>query len=255
MQWKQVVLTIYLCIAVFGQSSFFSAQTIKANAVGTGAIVENIQFDNDMTTAVVRVVNNSAKDITGFDLSVDLNYKNGETKHSEMLVEFLPKMVSLQSQGKDVGPGEGALHPGNAEEVTVNLVPPSAKNQLASARIQVDMVAYRDLSADGQNERALLRLSNMRKERALADLKAAEIISAAAANTITPDPRGMALKQLRELHDRAMKSGDSGSFAIEIENIIQDLERDQRIDLKSYARERNKDAVLHSQHQRIGGVQ
>ncbi len=232
-----------------------SRANIQARTIGTGATVENVQFDDGMITAIARVVNNSAKDVTGFDLSIDVEYKNGKTRHFEKLVELLPKMIFLQSAGANVPAGEGALHPGKSEQITVNLAPPSAKNQIAAARIQVDMVAYHDLTADGQNERALLRLANMRKERALADLKAAEIISAAVANSVTPDPRGMALKQLRELHEQAKKNGDSGAFALEIKNIIEDLERDERVDLKSYARQRNKDAVLHLEHQRIGGVQ
>ena len=219
-----------------------------------GAIVDNVQFDKEMTTALVRVLNQSGKDITGFDISVDVRYRNGRIKHFERLVELLPKMVFQQTIHHSPVLGEGSLRPGKIEDVTINLVPPTDKNLVLSAEIKVDMVAYMDLSAEGQNQEAVGRLVALRKGHVEADMKAAEIISTAAADTVTPDPRGMALRQLRQLQsEQEKRNDDTGGFSIELQAIIHDLERDQNVDLKSFARRRNEDAVVKSSHTRIGG--
>jgi len=226
---------------------------IQLGSAEMGAVVDNVQFDKDMTIAVVRILNKSQKDITAFNLSVDVHYRNGRTKHFERLVELLPKMVFQQTVNASPKLGEGALHPGKTEEVTINLVSPTDKNLVLSADIKLDMAVDLDLSAEGPNQGAIDRLVALRKGHIDADLKAAEIISAAAADTVTPDPRGMALRQLRLLHEQAKTNNDTGGFSHEIQNIIQDLERDQNIDLKSYARQRNRDAVTKSAHVKIGG--
>ena len=226
----------------------------QPNSASIGAIVDNVQFNREMTTALVRVLNQSGKDITGFDISVDVRYRNGRTKHFERLVELLPKMVFQQVVHDSPTLGEGALRPGNIEDVTINLVPSADKNLVLSADIKVDMVVYLDLNAEGQNQEAIGRLIALRKGHVDADIKAAEIISTAAADTVTPDPRGMALRQLRQLQsEQEKRNDDTGGFSIELQTIIHDLERDQNVDLKSYARQRNKDAIVKLSHTKIGG--
>ena len=108
---------------------------IQLGSAEIGAVVDNVQFDKDMTTALVRVLNKSQKDITALNMSVDVHYRNGRTKHFERLVELLPKMVFQQMVNASPTLGEGALHPGKIEEVTINLVPPTDKNLVLSADI------------------------------------------------------------------------------------------------------------------------
>jgi hypothetical protein len=248
MQLRLIVLTLASTLSVAQNSLSFA----QSGGPEIGAVIDNVEFDKNMTTAVVRVFNQSAKDITAFNLSVDVHYRNGRTKHFERLIELLPKMVFQQMVSASPTLGEGALHPGKTEEVAVNLVPPSDKNLVLSADIRLDMAVALDLSAQGSNQGAIERLVTLRKGHADADLKAAEIISAAAADSVTPDARGMALRQLRELQvEQQKKNNDTGGFSIELQSIIHDLERDQNIDLRSYARQRNRDALTKLAHVNI----
>jgi hypothetical protein len=224
------------------------AQTNSAAQVG--AAVENIRFEKGTRIAFVRVTNTSNKDITGFNLSVAVTYQNGRQYHYERLVDFLPKMLARQKQSLA---DDGALHPGDQYEERFDLPSHGDPNNLAIAvSAKLDVAAYSDHSVDVVNEPALLRLTGTRHNWALADQKAAEIINAAVANSITPDPRGMALTQLRAVLEQAKRKDGERELEVELMAIIADLERrgpaTSKFDLRLYATSKYGDSEALASH-------
>jgi CRISPR/Cas system CMR-associated protein Cmr5 small subunit len=118
--------------------------------------------------------------------------------------------------------------------------------------VKLDVVAYSDHTVDVENEPALLRLAGVRHNQALADQKAAEIINAAAADSVTPDPTGMAITHLRAVLEQARRKKGERELEVELMAIIADLESRKsdasRSDLQSYATRKNADVEILSSH-------
>lgn len=207
-----------------------------------GVAVENVRLEQDGKVAFVRVMNQSTKDVTAFNLTVDVVFANGRPDHFEHATDFVDQIIST---------GSGAIRLGNRYEVRLDF-----SDRVSSVDAKPDVVVYADLSTDiNRNQDGLDRIVTERRNAALAAGKAAEIISEAAANSVTPDPRGMALRQLRLLADKAKNSPDMSE--IELRTIIADLENQAvfprkdvspRDALKAYASDKTKDAEIKSAH-------
>jgi hypothetical protein len=230
------------------------------NAAKVGAAVENIRLEDGSKVAFIRIVNNSDKDITAFNLSIDVTFKNGKASHFEHMTDFLPGIISG---------GREALHPGNSYEVRIDI---QAGTELLSASAKLDVVAYADLSADvDKNQDALVRLVGARKSDALAQERSAEIINAAAADTVSPDPVGLAIRQLRQVAEQ-IKGRSTELSETKLGSIIADLENrsaqaaferertgmevweqhnTEVAFLRGYASRRNKDAITVEAHSHL----
>ena len=213
-------------------------------------VVENVHFEKGSKIAVAIITNTSAKDVTGFNLSIEVTYQDGSQFSYERLVDFLPRMLSYQNQELS---DSGTLHPGDRWEERLDLPSHRGANNVAIAvTVKLDVAAYSDHSVDVENEPALLRLAGVRHNRALADQKAAEIISAAAADNVTPDPTGMALTQLRAALEEARRKKGERELEVELMAIIANLESRKsdasRSDLRSYATRKNADVNILSSH-------
>ncbi len=230
------------------------------SAAKVGAAVENIRLEDSSKVAFIRIVNNSGKDITAFNLSVDVTFKNDKASHFEHMTDFLPGITSG---------GREALHPGNSYEVRID----APAGELLSANAKLDVVAYADLSADvDKNQDALVRLVASRKSDALAQERSAEIINAAAADTVSPDPVGLAIRQLRQIADQIKGKQSSEISETKLGTIISDLENrsaqaaferkrtgvevweqhsTEVAFLKGYASRRNQDAVTVEAHSHL----
>ena len=221
------------------------AQTATSKTVQLGATVENTRLEQDSKIAFVRVINRSERKITAINLSVDITFTNGKTDHFEQMFDLLTLIVSKQS--KTGVAGEGALAPGEGREIRIDAV-----NPISSIHSKVDMVAYLDLSAEvDQNQEALNRLVFQRKNRALAARQIADVISEAAASSVTPDASGMAVNRLRQMLDEAV-SQQQGDKQIELRSAIADLQSARaKSDLKGYAKQKNDAAVMSSAHANV----
>jgi hypothetical protein len=218
--------------------------------VQLGPVVENVRFEKGSNIAVASIANVSGKDVTGFNLSIEVTYQDGRQFSYERLVDLLPRMLSYQNQEL---PDNGTLHPGDRWEERLDLPSRSGANNTAIAvSVKLDVAAYYDHSVDVENEPALLRLAAVRHNRALADQKAAEIISAAAANNVTPDPVGMAVTQLRAVLEQARRKKGEHELEVELMAIIANLESRKsdtsRSDLRSYATRKNAEVEVLSSH-------
>jgi hypothetical protein len=214
-----------------------------------GIAVENVRLEKDARVAFVRLMNESARDITALNMTVDVVFQNGIRDHFEHTTDLLRQIMST---------GSGAIHAGDRYEVRLDL-----PRKVASINAKPDVVVYADLGADvDHNSDALDRIAAGRKSSALAAHKAAEVINEAACNSVTPDPRGMALRQLRILADQAKKIPDVSEMELRL--IISDLETQsitQRKDvsprdtLKQYAIEKTKEAEMQSAHSSVRRTQ
>ena len=121
-----------------------SSVAMRAQAIG--ASVDNVRFEKGTHIAFAHVINTSTKDITGFNLSVDVTYQNGQKSHYERLVDFLPQMLGSQKLGLA---DSGALHPGNRYEERLDLpAHGSADNFAVAVSAKLDVAAYSDDTAD-----------------------------------------------------------------------------------------------------------
>ena len=218
----------------------------------TGVSVENIRFEKQSRIAFLRIVNTSTKDVTGLNLSIEVTYQNGQY-HYERVLDFAAKMVSAQKAGLG---DNGALHPGTTLEERLDLpIRGGLDNRPLAVTAQVDLVAYTDLLVEGNNEPALSRLVSLRKNRILADQKAAELINEAAANSVTPNPGGVAVSQLRALLEQAKRKEGEHELETELMAIIEDLERSgpevSRGYLRQYATGKFRDSAAMAPHSEL----
>lgn len=213
-------------------------------------VVDNIRFQKGSNIAFASIINVSGKDVTGFNLSIEVTYQDGRQSSYERLVDLLPRMLSYQNLELS---DNGALHPGDRWEERLDLPSHGGANSAPIAvSVKLDVVAYSDHTVDVENEPALLRLASVRHSQALADQKAAEIMSAAAADDVSPDPTGMALAQLRAVLEQARRKKGEHEQEVELMAIIADLENHKsdtsRSDLRSYATRKNADVEVLSSH-------
>jgi hypothetical protein len=78
------VLLLLAAITTSAQTPGSLSQTIA------GASVANIEVNSGEKTAIVEVMNNSGKDITGFVLVIDAVYSSGRKHHSEYTTDYGP---------------------------------------------------------------------------------------------------------------------------------------------------------------------
>jgi hypothetical protein len=238
-----------LAVSLFLLQAAVSPGAVHSDTAPLGASVDNMRFGKGARIAFVRILNTSGKDISGLNLSIDVTYQHGQY-HYERILDFAPKIIAHNKLGLE---DNGALHPDTAIEERLDLPIRGGANNLALAvAAKVDVVAYADSTVDVENEPALSRLMSLRNNRALADQKAAEIINAAAANSVTPNPRGMALAELRVLLEQAKRKQGEHELETELLSIIEDLERHgpetSSADLRQYASEKFRDSEAMTAH-------
>ena len=117
-----------------------------------------------------------------------------------------------------------------------------------------------------------MRLVATRKSDALTQQRSAEIINAAAADTVSPDPVGLAIRQLRQIADQIKGKQSSEISETKLGTIISDLENQSAKAaferkrtgmevweqhntevsfLRDYALRKNKDAVIVETHSHL----
>jgi hypothetical protein len=250
-----------LRIVIFLLLGVLSLAAQLNSAARVGAAVENIRLEDGSKVAFIRVLNNSGKDITAFNLSIDVAFKNGKASHFEHMTDFLPGIISG---------GREALHSGDSYEVRIDV---PASTELLSANAKLDVVVYADFGADvDKNPEALVRLVTARKSDALTQERSAEIINAAAADTVSPDPVGLAIRQLRQIAEQTKRQQSSELSEAKLGAIIADLENQSAqaaferkrtgmeiweqhntevAFLRSYASKKSKDAITVEGHSHL----
>jgi hypothetical protein len=203
-----------------------------------GVTVDNTHFNNDMSVAFVRVVNNSEKVVTAYTLSIDLMFTGGHHTHFEQTRDLLPVMTSNQQNSGSSTILEGGVAPGKDQEMRVDI----GQKGVLSINAVVNAVVYLDLSAEG-DPAALTRIMSDRREWAATLEEGATIVSDAVADGVTPDPVGLALKRMKDLLAATSSVQGSGMRALTLKMMIADIQsKSNKGDLKLYALHKNQEA-------------
>ena len=156
-----------------------------------GASVENISVDASTSTATVRMVNNSTKDISAYTLAIDLTLANGRTIHSERLEDYLPIPENANK----------LWHPGTTRE---QVVPFTTDSPVTKSEAKIAAIIYADRTADVADTAAYQRMIDSRTERAAAMTQEAKAIQTALAD---PIPTQKASENIKQLLYEAKASG------------------------------------------------
>jgi len=150
----------------------------------------------------VKIVNNSHKDITAFNISIKETYANGHVDKHEVLEEFLGKIIAVkEAQGTANEAnfrnlyGDGTLHAGAVWDEKLPVQP-----ELTGYQAVVDVVTYMDGTAESTNDDALGRIMEERQATVNSNKIAIEIIKTALADANDTTP---AMTAARKIQDRA----------------------------------------------------
>lgn len=191
--------------------------------VKIGASVINVQLDTDKNTATIHIQNGSSKDISAYVISVDITYANGQTSHSELLVDLLPLMMTNHEQSAAAPLSEGAFRAGEARgEVATFSSDPS--NPATKANAELMAVVYSDRTADVRSSEALTRVLTVRRGVALARQESADIIRKAVDDPSEAHPAAAAAAAIQQLLLRS-KAAHSGELQTELLSAIDDMQR------------------------------
>ena len=169
-----------------------------------GAEVQTWSYDptHNPPLVTVKIVNNSHKDMTAFNISIKETYANGHVYNHEVLEEFLGKMIAVkEAQGTANEAnfrnyyGDGTLHPGAVWDEELPVQP-----ELTDYQAVVDVVTYTDGTAESTNDDALGRIIEERQATVDSQKIAIEIIKSALADANDSTP---ALTAAKKIQDRA----------------------------------------------------
>jgi hypothetical protein len=171
-----------------------------------GAVVQQWNYDptHNPPLVTVKIVNNSHKDITAFNIAIKENYADGHIEQHEMMHEFLGKIIAAKENQGNTSPeaeyfrklyADGELHPGAVWDWELGVQP-----GLTNYQAVIDVVAYTDGTAESTNDDALGRIVEERQTALASQKIAIEIIKTALADANDTTP---AMTASRKIQDRA----------------------------------------------------
>jgi hypothetical protein len=196
---RRIVLSLLFLFAVVS-----CIVPVPALAQAKGAVVQTWTYDptHNPPLVTVKIVNNSHKDITAFNISIKEFYANGHVDKHEMLEEFLGKIIAVkEAQGTAHEArfrnyyGDGTLHAGAVWDEKLPVQP-----ELTDYQAVVDVVTYMDGTAESTNDDALGRIIEERQATVNSNKIATEIIKTALADANDTTP---AMTAARKIQDRA----------------------------------------------------
>ena len=156
---------------------------LAALAQVKGAVVQTWTYDptHNPPLVTVKIVNNSRKDITAFNISIKETYANVRVDEHQVLEEFLGKIIALKErQGKAneanfrSGYEDGTLHAGAVWDEKLPVQP-----ELTDYQAVLDVVTYMDGTAESTNDDALGRIVEERQASAASEKIVIEAIQSA----------------------------------------------------------------------------
>jgi len=152
----------------------------------------------------VKIVNNSHKDITAFNIAIKETYADGRVDKHEVLEELLGKIVRAKELQGDTSRGaenfrrlygDGAFHAGAVWDEKLPVQP-----GLTNYQAVIDVVTYMDGTAESTNDDALGRIVEERQATVDSKKIATEIIKTALADANDTNP---SMTAARKIQDRA----------------------------------------------------
>lgn len=198
---KQIMAKPVLCIFVYLAVPCIVSVPAALPQV-KGAVVQQWNYDPTHNPPLVtaKIVSNSHKDITAFNLSIKETYANGHVDKHEVLEEFLGKIIAFKEVQGTANEahfreyyGDGMLHAGAVWNEKLPVQP-----ELTDFQAVVDVVAYMDGTAESTNDDALGRLIEERKVTVDSQKIATEIIKSALADANDTTPAMTAAKKIQD---------------------------------------------------------
>ena len=183
-----------------GLSFFFFAVPL-CGSPPLGAVVQTWNYDptHNPPLVTVKIVNNSHKDITAFNIAIKETYADGRVQEHELTRELIGNILQAKKIQGDTSKeaevfrkfyGDGAFHPG---EVRDEKFPVQAG--LTDYQAVIDVVVYMDGTADSANDDALERIIDGRKTAIASGKMVVEIARTALADPNDPDPCTTAVRK------------------------------------------------------------
>jgi len=244
MKWAAAVL----CLALFGiRTSGQQTTTYTTDQGGTntmlpteqskladslpGVVIESWRYDPAQKAVILRLVNQSHKDVTAFNISILEKYADGSTSYldgtpsdihdHQMMEDMLGLLISIQL-GMSPGSGKGTFVAGTSRDY-----PDFVGKDVSGIDAVVDVVAYADGSADVlNNDRAFRNLTAERKGRLLAMEKVTEVIKRALADSMVSDPVSAALNELLPFAESLDAKTKNRSPEVAENNVARNLQGD-----------------------------
>ena len=196
---RRIVLPLVLLSAVVS-----CIVPVPALAQVKGAVVQTWTYDptHNPPLVTVKIVNNSHKDITAFNLSIKETYANGHVVKHEVLEEFLGKIIVFKERREKTNDAngrndyeDGTLHAGAVWDEKLPVQP-----ELTDYQAVLDVVTYMDGTAESTNDDALGRIAEERQASAASERIVTEVIQSALddANDAIP-----AITAAKKIQDRA----------------------------------------------------
>jgi hypothetical protein len=176
--------------------------SVPAHAQVQGAVVQQWNYDptHKPPLVTVKIVNNSHKDITAFNIAIKETYANGQIDKHEVTEEFLGKIIAFKKVQGTANEGhfreyygDGTLHAGAVWDEKVPVQP-----ELTDFQAVLDVVAYMDGTAESTNDDAFGRLVEARKVTVDSQKIATEIIKSALADANDTTPAMTAAKKIQD---------------------------------------------------------
>ena len=191
----------------FIRISAFLAFTIGAHGQSSTAIkgIKILSSTFDSQTHIVKVVfiNNSPADITAYGVFIQKHYQSSQgvawTGSATWGRDFVRadafSQIETRKRSALQTPSSQPIHPGQTAEESSDL---SGEQDLVSAEISIDMVAYSDGTAEVENEVTFQRLLISRQADLLAAQKVAEIGTNVLSAKYDPHPKATLIARLRQ---------------------------------------------------------
>ena len=172
---------MYGLVLVFASASWAQAPP----RTSTGVVVQSARYDTPTRSIVIRLVNNSGKDVTAYNLTVSETLSDGTKGKVALMTDFLG----------------GVTHgvPGFAAGTSHDEINGPSSQSVTNVSAVVDVVVYADQTAEVANDLEYTRLVAMRKGDVLARQKANELTAEALADPNVSDPGKQVATELKRL--------------------------------------------------------
>jgi hypothetical protein len=137
-----------------------------------GAVVQTWRYDPQAHAVLLRVLNTSGKDITGWTIKIKETYDNAQTNEHEYSTDMLQGMLAFQLSGGQ--PGEGTFQAGTSQDIPIPVAHP-----ISNFESTVTVVLYADKTGETTDQDAFNRMVFTRKVAASTMQKASEVIKKA----------------------------------------------------------------------------
>ncbi|SRR6266571_4951563 len=247
-------------------TAFAAVPQAQSSPPQIGAVVQTWHYDAAKSAVILRIVNISGKDITGWTTKIKETYDNGQTNEHEYSTDNLQLMFTVQqyagtADGENLRQfGNGTFQAGTSRDEAIPVAHPVKDCEAA-----ITVVLYADKTGETTDQGAFDRMVSARKVAASTMQKLSAIVRDAVLHSDTPHKT--AAEQIRQMETQ-WKSQRHTSYDLDtgvLEGALRNLEDAPRISanqnvtittyLNNYLAENDRRASALADHSKLGSVQ